>query len=63
MKSFNEYINEYKQQLEKGDIKEAYKRLDLLFGYLDTINRSRQNTGNYSRIKKVIGTTTTSHQL
>jgi len=27
MKSFNEYINEYRKQLEKGDIKEAYKGL------------------------------------
>lgn len=27
MKSFNEYINEYRKQIEKGDIKEAYKGL------------------------------------
>ena len=27
MKSFNEYVNEYRKQIEKGDIKEAYKGL------------------------------------
>jgi len=27
MESFHEYMNEYKKQLEKGDIKEAYKGL------------------------------------
>ena len=27
MKSFHEYINEYRKQLEKGAIKEAYKGL------------------------------------
>ena len=27
MESFHEYINEYKKQLEKGDIKKAYKGL------------------------------------
>ena len=27
MKSFNEYINDYRKQLEKGDIKVAYKSL------------------------------------
>lgn len=27
MKSFNEYINEYRKQIEKGDIIEAYKEL------------------------------------
>jgi len=27
MKSFHEYMNEYKKQIQKGDIKEAYKGL------------------------------------
>jgi hypothetical protein len=27
MKSFHEYMNEYRKQMEKGDIKEAYKGL------------------------------------
>jgi hypothetical protein len=27
MKSFHEYMNEYKKQIQKGDIKEAYKEL------------------------------------
>ena len=27
MKSFNKYVNEYRKQMEKGDIKEAYKGL------------------------------------
>ena len=27
MKSLNEYVNEYRKQIEKGDIKEAYKGL------------------------------------
>jgi len=27
MRSFHEYINEYRKQIEKGDIKEAYKGL------------------------------------
>ena len=27
MKPFHEYMNEYKKQLKKGDIKEAYKGL------------------------------------
>jgi len=31
MKSFNEYINEYRKQIEKGDIKEAYKGLKMFF--------------------------------
>lgn len=27
MKTLNEYISEYKRQMEKGDVKEAYRRL------------------------------------
>ena len=30
MKPFHEYMNEYKKQLKKGDIKEAYKGLNTM---------------------------------
>ena len=37
MQSFHEYMNEYKKQLKKGDIKEAYKGLYDLFFLLSKI--------------------------
>ena len=40
MKSFHEYIDEYRKQLEKGDIKEAYK------GLMEYINDLRLHLKN-----------------
>jgi len=41
MKSFNEYINEYRKQLKKGDIREAYKGLMEYFMDLRTYFKNK----------------------